>query len=108
MTHITCMFTTQVRLFSLCKPLDVLFSHLINQTALSLHLEPVYLANVLLFIKDRESITAFPFISRNCREATLNLKVNHAAFFKSSRDTLWFFPNTNTMVVQEAFVFQKE
>ena len=43
-------------------------------------LEPFSLANVLLFIDDNATTNDFPFVSKNCREATLTLKVNPAEF----------------------------
>ena len=63
-------------------------------------LEPIYLANVLLFVDDAETVAAFPLVSKSCREATLTLKVNPAAFSGSPRAILWRFPN-NTMVVND-------
>ena len=66
---------------------------------MSLHLEPIYLANVLLNLKGADSIKAFPFVSKNCREATITLKVNPAGFYQKPSAILRFFPNINTMVV---------
>ena len=68
---------------------------------MSARLEPVYLANVLLFFSDIERIKAFPFVSKNCYKATLVLKVNPAAFSDSPREILKYFPNINTMVVDD-------
>ena len=62
-------------------------------------LEPVYLANVLFFVRDVNPIKAFPFVSRSCREAMLTLKTNPIWFSCSPHDILKFFPNINTMVV---------
>ena len=38
----------------------------------SLRLEPLFLANILLNVKDEDATKAFPFVSKNCREATLS------------------------------------
>ena len=66
---------------------------------MAVRLEPVYLANVLLHIENCLSLRAFPFVSKNCREATLTLKTNPAWFAHSPRTILRLFPNINTMVV---------
>ena len=70
-------------------------------------LESVYLANVLLYINAVETIMAFPFVSRNCYEATLTLKMNPVAFSKSPGQILKLFPNINTMVVDELSSFDE-
>ena len=72
---------------------------------MSARLEPVYLANVLLHVTSTTAITAFPFVSKRCREATLTLKVNPAAFTDSPRAILSHFPNINTMVVRDLSCF---
>ena len=66
---------------------------------MSVRLAPIYLANVLLHVQTVGSVKAFPFISRNCREASLTLKVNPAEFCHSPDDILKYFPNINTMVI---------
>ena len=73
----------------------------------SVRLEPVYLANVLLHIDNVETIKAFPFVSKNCHEATLILKTNPAAFCKSPSAILRLFPNINTMVVRRLSCFKR-
>ena len=70
-------------------------------------LEPAYLANVLLFVDDVETVKAFPFVSKSCLEATLTLKVNPGAFCFEPRSILKFFPNINTMVVESLMYFKK-
>ena len=70
-------------------------------------LEPVYLANVLLFVSGVDAIKAFPFVSKHCQVATLTLKVNPAAFSHPPRDILRFFPNINTMNVDDLTDFKK-
>ena len=71
------------------------------------HLEPVYLANVLLFIADIDAIKAFPFISKKCQVASLTIKTNPPAFSQSPRHILKFFPNINTMVVDSLDCFRE-
>ena len=46
-------------------------------------LEPVYLADVLLFIEGVRTAKAFPLISTHCREAALALKTNPVVFAHS-------------------------
>ena len=67
---------------------------------MAVRLEPIFLANVLLFT-DITAIWAFPFISKNAHEATLTLTVNPMAFSPSSRTILQYFPNINTIVVDD-------
>ena len=74
---------------------------------MSVRLEPVFLANVLLLIDNAATIKVFPHVSKNCREATLTLKVNPAVFSTSPRQILKCVPNTNTMVVDEHSCLQK-
>ena len=62
-------------------------------------LEPIYLINVLLFVEDAQANSAFPFVSRNCREATRTVRTNPVSFSGSPRAILMRFPNTNTMGV---------
>ena len=64
-------------------------------------LEPVYLANVLLYIDDPDTITDFPFVSKRCREATFVLRVNPAELGYDPQVVLRLFPNINTLVVSE-------
>ena len=64
-------------------------------------LEAVYLANVLLFIKDMNALRAFPLVSKSCQVAMLTLKTNPAVLSHSPRDILRFFPDINTMVVND-------
>ena len=72
----------------------------------SLRLEPVFLANVLLFIPNYRTIQLFPFVSKNCHEATLTLKTNPAAFSFAPREILALFPNINTMVLRWLWSFE--
>ena len=74
---------------------------------MSVRLEPIYLANVLLHLKGVDAIKAFPFISKDCREATFSLKVNPAALSESPREILKLFPNINTMVVPTLSAFKE-
>ena len=59
---------------------------------MSVRLEPIYLANVLLFDKDVATIKAFPLVSKNCQVASLALKLNPAVFSTSPRSILRRFP----------------
>ena len=68
-------------------------------------LEPIFLANVLLFIPNGDTIQDFPFVSKNCLEATLTLKANPQALSNSPREILQFFPNINMMVVKDSSSF---
>ena len=68
-------------------------------STMSARLEPVYLANVLLFVKDLDTIKAFPIVSKKCQVAMLTLKTNPGAFCLDPRTILKYFPNINTMVV---------
>ena len=72
---------------------------------MAVRLEPVFLANVLLYIDNDKTIEAFPSVSKGCREAALTLKVNPAAFCEFSWEILWRFPNINTMVVDNLSCF---
>ena len=64
------------------------------------HLEPIYLANALLHMSF-ETCKTFLFVSKNCQEAMLILKINPVSFSKSPHKIIEFFPNINTMVVDE-------
>ena len=66
---------------------------------MTVRLERVYLANILLFIPDVVTIMKFPFVSKNCQTVMLTLKTNPAAFSDSPRAILKYFPNINTMVI---------
>ena len=68
---------------------------------MSVRLVPIYLANVLLFVDDSETVAAFPLVSKNAHKATLTLKVNPAAFSTSPRAILRHFPNIKPMVVND-------
>ena len=72
-----------------------------NKNGMTVRLEPIYLANVLLNVTGYGTVNAFPFVSKNCLEATLTLKVNPAGFCTEPRTILTFFPNINTMVPGE-------
>ena len=74
---------------------------------MSTRLEPVYLANVLLFITNKNSFTVFPFVSKRCHEAMLTLKTNPAGFCHKPSAILKLFPNINTMVVEEITDFNE-
>ena len=78
-----------------------------NQSAITASLEPVYLTSALLFLSDVETVTGFPFISKNCHEAMLTIKVNPAAFSESPDDILRFFPNINTIIVKKISCFKR-
>lgn len=73
---------------------------------MSVTLEPVFLANVLLNLNDVVPIAVFPFISKKCLMATLTLKTNPSWVFSTPRDILMFFPNINTMVVRDLLCFE--
>ena len=74
---------------------------------MSARLEPFYLANILLYSTESATIRAFPFVSKNAREALLTLKANPASFSASPRDILKYFPNINTMVVKDLTCFEE-
>ena len=69
---------------------------------MAIRLEPFYLANILLFIPDCETIKTFSFVSKNCHKAMLTLKVNPGKFNRSRTTILKFFPNINTMVLDSS------
>ena len=73
---------------------------------MSIRLEPLYLANVLLFIKDNDTTKAFPLVSKRCHVAALTLKRNPEGFTNSPDQILRFFPNINTMVVATLSCFE--
>ena len=78
-----------------------------HRSTMSVPLEPSYLANILLHTDNVATNKAFTFVSKNCKVALLALKVNPAAFSDSPRDIVKFFPNINTMVVDELSCLQK-
>ena len=65
------------------------------------HLEPFFLANILLYVEDSHAIKAFPLVSKSCQTAVLTLKVNPSHFCDSAHDILTFFPNLNTLVIKD-------
>ena len=74
---------------------------------MSVRLEPIFLANVLLFIKNYRIVELFPFISKNCQKAMLTLKTNPLMMFESPQNIVNFFPNINTMVVFSLHYFRE-
>ena len=68
---------------------------------MSVRLVPIYLANVLLFVDDSETVAAFPLVSKNAHKATLTLKTNPVSFSGSPRAILRHFPNIKPMVVND-------
>ena len=73
------------------------------------HLEPIFLANILLHVQDVHTIKSFPFISKNCQVATLTLKTNPAAFSDlPSSHILTYFPNINTLVLRFLSLMKEE
>ena len=70
---------------------------------MSVRLEPIYLANVLLYIRSVEDLGPFFFVSKNCHEAMPMLKTNPLVTCRWPWQVPQIFPNVNTMIVDTLY-----
>ena len=70
-------------------------------------LEPFNMTHVFLFIPANTTFKGFPFISKNCHEMMPIHNANPTGLSSAPRDILKYFPNTNTIVVEESSHFGK-
>ena len=74
---------------------------------MSVCLETIYLANILLHIDNVATIKVFPHVSNNCTVTLLALKVNPGGILRLAAHNPHALPHINTMVVDELSCLQK-